>query len=134
MLDNLVHILRNSDMLNFADFERHLQGYDHTLSCHVTLFFADWLPSKCCCGVFSDFFLFKCIRSCETLDPTTAGIFCRDVSDETIEAREKLSSLEQWQQMQAEKNSEKLHLAFLKKQVEKLKSSAKGTHMQQPNS
>jgi hypothetical protein len=56
------------------------------------------------------------------------------VSDETIEAQEKLSSLKQWQQMQAEKNREKLHLAFLKKQVEKLKSSAKGTHMQQPNS
>jgi hypothetical protein len=35
MLDNLVHILRNSGMLNFADFERHLQGYDHTLSYHV---------------------------------------------------------------------------------------------------
>ncbi|CAK9236415.1 unnamed protein product [Sphagnum tenellum] len=44
----------------------------------------------------------------------------RDVSDETIEAREKLSSLKQWQQMQAEKNREK--------------SAAKGTHMQQPNS
>jgi hypothetical protein len=54
------------------------------------------------------------------------------VSEETIEAREKL--LKQWQQMQAEENREKLHLAFLKKQVEKLKASAKGTHMQQPNS
>jgi hypothetical protein len=36
--------------------------------------------------------------------------------------------------MQAEKNREKLRLAFLKKQVEKLKSSAKGTPMQQSNS
>jgi hypothetical protein len=56
------------------------------------------------------------------------------VSEETIEAREKLSLLKQWQQMQAEENREKLHLAFLKKQMEKLKASAKGTHMQQPNS
>ncbi|CAK9278193.1 unnamed protein product [Sphagnum jensenii] len=71
---------------------------------------------------------------------TTTGLtqerkqIIRDVSEETIEAREKLSLLKQWQQMQAEENREKLHLAFLKKQVEKLKASAKGTHMQQPNS
>jgi hypothetical protein len=60
--------------------------------------------------------------------------FCREVNEETIEAREKSSSLKQRRQMQAEKNREKLRLAFLKKQVEKLKSSAKGTPMQQPNS
>jgi len=56
------------------------------------------------------------------------------VNDETIEAQEKSSSLNQWQQMQAEKNREKFYLSFLKKQVEKLKFSAKGTHMQQTNS
>ncbi len=39
LMQNLVHILRNSGMLNFADFERHLQGHDHTLSCHVTYYF-----------------------------------------------------------------------------------------------
>jgi hypothetical protein len=60
--------------------------------------------------------------------------FCREVNEETIEAREKSSSLKQRRQMQAEKNREKLRLAFLKKQVEKLKSSAKGTPMQQSNS
>jgi len=42
MLDNLVHIFRNSNMLSFADFERHLQGYDLTLSCHVSFSFC-WL-------------------------------------------------------------------------------------------
>jgi len=36
--------------------------------------------------------------------------------------------------MQAEKNRENLYLAFLKKQVEKLKFSAKGTQVQQTNS
>jgi hypothetical protein len=56
------------------------------------------------------------------------------VNDERIEAQEKSSSIKQWQQMQAEKNREKLYLAFLKMQVEKLKFSAKGTHMQQTNS
>jgi hypothetical protein len=61
-------------------------------------------------------------------------ICCREVNEETIEAREKSSSLKQRRQMQAEKNREKLRLAFLKKQVKKLKSSAKGTPMQQPNS
>ncbi|CAM6055555.1 unnamed protein product [Sphagnum tenellum] len=71
---------------------------------------------------------------------TTTGLtqeqkqIIREVNEETIEAREKSSSLKQRRQMQAEKNREKLRLAFLKKQVEKLKSSAKGTPMQQPNS
>jgi hypothetical protein len=64
-------------MLNFADFERHLQGYEMTTLFLVMLLiiFADWLPSKCCCGVFSDLYLFKCIWSCETLDPNTAISF-----------------------------------------------------------
>ncbi len=34
--------LGNSNILSFADFERHLQGYDLTLSCHVSFSFC-WL-------------------------------------------------------------------------------------------
>jgi len=44
---------------------------------------------------------------------------------ETNQARGKAAELKQRQQMQAEKNREKTRLAYLKKQVEKLKS-AKG--------
>lgn len=47
----------------------------------------------------------------------------RDVNEETKEARGKAVELKQRRQMLAEKNREKLRLAFLKKQVEKLKSS-----------
>jgi hypothetical protein len=47
----------------------------------------------------------------------------REVNIETKEARGKAVELKQRRQMQAEKNREKLRLAFLKKQVEKLKSS-----------
>jgi len=47
----------------------------------------------------------------------------RDVNKETVEARDKAVELKQRRQMLAEKNREKLRLAFLKKQVEKLKSS-----------
>lgn len=47
----------------------------------------------------------------------------RDVNIETKEARGKAVELKQRRQMQAEKSREKLRLAFLKKQVEKLKSS-----------
>jgi hypothetical protein len=44
---------------------------------------------------------------------------------ETNQARGKAAELKQRRQMQAEKNREKTRLAYLKKQVEKLKS-AKG--------
>jgi len=47
----------------------------------------------------------------------------RDVNIETIEAREKAVELKQRRQTLAEKKREKMRLAFLKKQVEKLKSS-----------
>ncbi|KAG0621930.1 hypothetical protein M758_3G059000 [Ceratodon purpureus] len=47
----------------------------------------------------------------------------REVNVETKEARGKAVELKQRRQMLAEKNREKLRLAFLKKQVEKLKSS-----------
>lgn len=47
----------------------------------------------------------------------------REVNIETKEARGKAVELKQRRQMQAQKNREKLRLAFLKKQVEKLKSS-----------
>lgn len=45
------------------------------------------------------------------------------MNQETIEARGKAVELKQRRQMIAEKNREKLRLAFLKKQVEKLKAS-----------
>lgn len=49
----------------------------------------------------------------------------REVNLETNQARGKAAELKQRRQMQAEKNREKTRLAYLKKQVEKLKS-AKG--------
>lgn len=49
------------------------------------------------------------------------------MNQETMEARGKAVELKQRRQMLAEKNREKLRLAFLKKQVEKLKSSG-GPH------
>lgn len=55
----------------------------------------------------------------------------REVNEETVEAREKASTLKQRRQMQAEKNRDKLRLAFLKKQVEKLKQSG-GTQKESP--
>jgi len=47
----------------------------------------------------------------------------RDVNIETMEAREKAVELKQRRQTLAGKKRENLRLAFLKKQVEKLKSS-----------
>lgn len=75
MLDNLVHILRNSTCLTLQIL-RDICKVMTTLFLYMLLIiFADWLPLKCCYGVFSDLFLFKCIWSCETLDPNAAVSF-----------------------------------------------------------
>lgn len=60
----------------------------------------------------------------------------REVNIETKEAREKANDLKLRRQKEAEKKREKLRLAFLKKQVEKLKSSGgaqKGTIASEPS-
>ncbi|CAM6024469.1 unnamed protein product [Sphagnum balticum] len=67
-------------------------------------------------------------------DPETANPAGVDVVKQRLGVRWRPETTTGLTQERKQIIREKLHLAFLKKQVKKLKSSAKGTHMQQPNS
>ncbi|KAG4146349.1 hypothetical protein ERO13_D05G152000v2 [Gossypium hirsutum] len=64
-------------------------------------------------------------RTAGTLDNDEHKHFVREVHEEVNQARERLSELKLRRQEQAAADREKLRQAYLRKQVEKLKSASK---------